>query len=327
MTDRADVVGHLPGRGDDGGEQSHDGRDYAGARPSNASSCFAGRPCAARRRRVPLCQALNTAGLMYDLRQTAGVLRRPAATSLTTALMQRRIAASRAPLRHRHVVEQRQRVQRGVPGAEILGREIAAHAFAQIVVDLSRIDGAPIALLVDVLEQRLARQFLAAAHELREACIFDQHVVLRAALAAELQQRLAARREARMTVAQCGQAEAAVAARVLGIADAHLGGIQQLHHQRENLLARQARALQIATHGGSQMAQRLAEAQHARVLVIITRDAPVGVIAILLAAARVASRRLQVTARIGADPDVFIRRRYRELRDARQCARLTDAPA
>ena len=264
---------------------------------------------------------------MYDLRHTAGVLRKPAATSLTTALMQRRIAASVRRSGTGTLVEQRQRVQRRVPGAEVLGRELAAHAFAQIVVHLARIDGVALALLVDVLEQRLARQFLAAPHELREPRVIDGHVVLRAALAAELQQRLAARRKTRMAIAQRGQAEAAIAARVLGIADAHLRRIQQLHHQREHLLARQARALQVATHAVSQPAQRLAEAQHARVLVIVARAAPVRVIAILLAAARVASGRLQMAAWIGADPDVFVRRRYREFRDARQRARIADAPA
>jgi hypothetical protein len=56
--------------------------------------------------------------------------------------------------------------------------------------------------------------------------IVDPHVVLGAALAAEMQQRLAARRKARVAVAQRGQSEAAVAARVLLVADAHLRRIE-----------------------------------------------------------------------------------------------------
>src|SRR4051812_27190036 len=60
-------------------------------------------------------------------------------------------------------------------------------------------------------------------------------------------------------------------------------------------------------------------------LVIVARAAPVGVIAILFAAARVASGRLQVAARVRADPHVFIGRRNRELRDAGERARIADA--
>src|SRR3954464_7934107 len=62
-------------------------------------------------------------------------------------------------------------------------------------------------------------------------------------------------------------------------------------------------------------------------LVVVARAAPVRVIAILLAAARVAPRRRQVTARVRADPHVFIGRRNRELRDAGERARIADALA
>ena len=55
-----------------------------------------------------------------------------------------------------------------------------------------------------------------------------------------------------MAVAQRRQPEAAVAARVLGVAHAHLRRIQQLHHQREHLLARQTGTLEVAAHGGAQ---------------------------------------------------------------------------
>jgi hypothetical protein len=50
----------------------------------------------------------------------------------------------------------------------------------------------------------------------------------------------------------------------------------------------------------------------------------VGVISILLAPARITARGLQMAARIGADPDVFIGRRYREFRDTRQRARVAN---
>ena len=51
-------------------------------------------------------------------------------------------------------------------------------------------------------------------------------------------------------------------------------------------------------------------------------EAPVGVIAVLLAAARVAAGRLEVAVRARADPDVLVRRRDREGADALQLGRL-----
>src|SRR4029078_12290554 len=49
------------------------------------------------------------------------------------------------------------------PGAEMLGRRVAAARRADIVVDLGRGDRVWVAVAVDVLEQRLARQFLKLA--------------------------------------------------------------------------------------------------------------------------------------------------------------------
>ena len=53
--------------------------------------------------------------------------------------------------------------------------------------------------------------------------------------------------------------------------------------------------------------------------------APVRVIAVLLAAARVAAGRLQVAARIGADPDVGPRRRHRQPGDPLQLRRMAES--
>src|SRR3954470_4268778 len=58
--------------------------------------------------------------------------------------------------------------------------------------------------------------------------------------------------------------------------------------------------------------------------VVVASFAPVRVVAVLLASARVAPGRLQVAARVGADPDVFVRRGNGELRDTSQRARIPD---
>ena len=60
-------------------------------------------------------------------------------------------------------------MQRRTPGAEILGRKIIAHRFAQVLVDLTGIDGTALPVIADVLKQMLPGDFLAAPHDLRDA--------------------------------------------------------------------------------------------------------------------------------------------------------------
>ena len=70
--------------------------------------------------------------------------------------------------------------------------------------------------------------------------------------------------------------------------------------------------------------QRLREADHPVVLRFVAHLAPLRVIAILLAPARVAPGRLQVTARIGTDPDVRPRRRDDQRPDPRAAPSRAD---
>ena len=65
-------------------------------------------------------------------------------------------------------------------------------------------------------------------------------------------------------------------------------------------------------------ASRAAEVQHAIELRRISMSAPARVIAILLAAAGIAPRRLQMTVGLETDPDVFVCRRNGETADAGQ---------
>ncbi len=249
------------------------------------AALFAGRRArravAARR----FCHAVNTAGLMYDLRHTAGVFRSPAATSLITSLMQTAQRAFTALFGHRHLAEQRQRVQRGVPGAEVLGGEFLAHAFAQVVSspvlnrwragrpDRPRTGKAPGRAVpgIDARASRAVRR--RRAHRARRRpCRGSAAAPCRA-------------RETRVAIAQRCQPEAAVAARVLGVAHAHLRRIQQLHHQR-------AAPSRVAGPGRCRSRRTLARsgsmslpiAQHARMLV----------------------RRCQRTARPGAGIDTWL---------------------
>ncbi len=99
-----------------------------------------------------------------------------------------------------------------MPGAEVLGREVAAADFAQVVVDVGRTDTPGLARLVFVLEQLLARNRLAAPHDQRDPRVVERHLVLDAALAAKAQLEGAAVHRG-VPVAQRRQPIRAVAAR------------------------------------------------------------------------------------------------------------------
>ena len=80
------------------------------------------------------------------------------------------------------------RAQRRVPGAKVLRREIVAHRLLQIRIDLIGTNRACLAGIIDVLEQALAGQLVAAAHEPRELPVVDRDLVVCATLAGEAQQ-------------------------------------------------------------------------------------------------------------------------------------------
>src|SRR5688572_5198233 len=180
--------------------------------------------------------------------------------------------------------------------------------------------------IVDVLKQLLARQVAAVFHDLRQPPVVDADGVPLAALAAKLEpQRRAAHGD--MIVLQRRQPERPVRLDVFLVADADAAALEQLHDGGEDLLAGQAWFRQICGGARPYPGQRGSELQHAVVLRLVARRTPIGVIPVLLAAARVASCRLQVPARIGADPDVRPRGRDRQLRNPLQLRGAPDSPA
>src|SRR6267142_2679134 len=146
---------------------------------------------------------------------------------------------------------QRQRAQhRARPRAEVLGRELVAADLAQVGVDVAGVHAAPRALLVNVLEQLLARQILKAADDAGHARIAHVHRVLLAALATELKAQGGPGR-LHVAVAQRGEAERLVGARVLLVAHAHARGLEQAHDGGQHLLARQAAAAEVGIYAGA----------------------------------------------------------------------------
>ena len=133
-----------------------------------------------------------------------------------------------------------------------------------------------------------------------------------------------------VAVAQRRQAERAVGAGVFVVADPDQGGVEQPDERRQHRLAPRRgsdRRRQVGLDALPDPRQRRAELEHALELAGIARQPPVGVVAVLLAAARVAPGRLQVAVRSRADPDLLVGRRDRQGADPPQLGGVADQPA
>ena len=106
-----------------------------------------------------------------------------------------------------------------------------------------------------------------------------------------------------------------VLARVLVVADADVGGVEQVHDRREHPLAAEVAARHVLVDPLADLRQRRAEGDHPVVLGLVAHRLPSRVVAVLLAAARVAAGGLQVAVRRRADPHVRPRRRDRQRLD------------
>src|ERR1700730_4699407 len=103
--------------------------------------------------------------------------------------------------------------------------------------------------------------------------------------------------------------------RVFDIADADERAFEQAYYRCQNFFARHAAQLQVPRHAAVQTWKGFAECHHPLEFVRVTHEAPLFVIAILLAAPRIESCRLQVALRIDANPDVSVCRWYCKLAD------------
>src|SRR5581483_3686058 len=212
------------------------------------------------------------------------------------------------------------------PGAEVLGGEVVAADLAQVGVHVGGGDVADDALLVLVAEQLLAGHVLAAAHDAGDAGVLHLDLVLDAGLAAEAEPHAGAPHFG-VVVADGGEAVGAVLPRVLGVAHAGVGGLQEADHGGEDLLARDAGEVQVAGDAGADARQRLAEGGHSVVLGGVARLAPARMISVLLPSARVAPGGLEVPLGVGADPHVRPGGRDGEAPDAGEGLAILDGAA
>ena len=127
-----------------------------------------------------------------------------------------------------------------------------------------------------------------------------------------------------MPVAHRRQANRAVVAEVLFVADPDQRLLQNQHHRRKYLLTRQTRSLQRRLRALANPRQLLGERQKPAVFPLVADVAPPRVIAILLPAARVAPDGLNMPARIRTNPDICPRRWNDQRLDSTEHGRILD---
>jgi hypothetical protein len=203
---------------------------------------------------------------------------------------------------------------RSRPGAKVLGRELLAAHRAEIGIDVARADPLRQPILVEVLEELLAREVLAAADDAGEPAVADVHLLELAALAAELEPKRRSG-DADVSVTHRGQPEGAVVASVLGVPDPDRGRLEEPDDGGHHLLPRQPRPGQVALDRGTDARERPTEADEPAVLRVVAHHPPARVITVLLPPARVTAGGLNVATRIRADPDIGPRRRDGESLD------------
>ncbi len=176
--------------------------------------------------------------------------------------------ARQVPLRlpgRRERLERIQRIGRADrprPRAIVLRGEIAAADGPQVGIHVGRAQPSLAATVVDVAEQLLSRQLLAAFHDPAQAPVADAEGVLFPALSAKAEPQLFPGHR-HVPPAQRGEAERGVLAGVLLVPDADEGDLEQPDDERQHLLPAQSRARERRFHAGADRGQCAAERHHA----------------------------------------------------------------
>ena len=199
------------------------------------------------------------------------------------------------PLRATLAVGRLERPQRAVrqdragPRPEVLRGEVGPGRFAEVVVDVVGTDVADLAVVVDVLEELLAGQVLAASDQ--RPRVGGRAGRPRAAWPdlPRNRKRTDATLDRRVPVAQGRQPERPVEPGVLVVADADQRQLEQADDGRQDLLARQAARGEVVVTAAPDPRQDLGEGEHALELVGCRGAGASGVVAVLLATARVAA--------------------------------------
>src|SRR5260370_5184859 len=162
-------------------------------------------------------------------------------------------------------------------------------------------------VIVDVLKQVLAGQVLEFGNNFGGALVGHINLVLAPALAAKTKTQFRAF-DLDMSIFHGCEPKRFVFARVLLIADTDGGAFKQLHDRRQHFVLRESGQFQISRDTSTDLWQGFAETDYPIVFVFVANFAPAVVVNVLLAAARVATRRLDMTVRRRRNPNFSPRR-------------------
>ena len=115
--------------------------------------------------------------------------------------------------------------------------------------------------IADVLKALVSGNRLTAGDDARETRIAELGLVDLAALASELE-RDAGARDLDVLVAKRRESERVIGARILFVADAHAGLVDEAHDERDHFVFRQTRRGQIALHASTTRAKGVEQSSH-----------------------------------------------------------------
>ncbi len=183
-----------------------------------------------------------------------------------------------------------------MPGPEVLRGEILAGDLVEVRVHVLRADRPGDAVVVEVLEEVLSGELLQPRDHPREPPVAKVDLVVLPALSTEPEDQ-AGSLDVHVLRAQRGQAVRLVRLGVLSVPDADERFLEQPHGRGHDLLARDPRTREVGGNPGAQARKGFGEIRELAVLRFVADLAPSRVIAVLLAASRIAPGRLDVAER------------------------------
>ena len=210
--------------------------------------------------------------------------------------------------------------------AKVLRRDLSSGDLAQVLIDVAGIDALPMAIVIEILKQLLARQLLAVLHDAGDASVRDRYRVRHAALAAKFEAQLGAG-HLDVSSSERREAERPVVACVFIAADADQRLLEQPHDRRQDFVPRQRRCGDVLLDAMPDGWEDFAELEQAAELRVVANFAVSRVVAVLLATPRIARGDLQMASGRRADPHVGPSRRNHELADALQLSGVANLGA
>ena len=198
-----------------------------------------------------------------------------------------------------------------MPCAKVLGGKVSLHRFPNVVVDHCGIDRTLLAGVINVLKKLIARQVSTPSDDGRKFWILNVNFMSDAALAGKAQPQTFPP-GTNVFIAEGRQSERTILPNVFRVSDPDASGFQETSDDSQDLISIQLRGLHVALYALAKMRQTSSEVDQSGKLHLISLGAVARMIPVLFPPFRVSPRRLNMTTRIRADPDIFPGGRNRE---------------